>query len=331
MTLYTLKAGQGFYEFYGIPRPALPFERRERPPLQGNAGDVIVEIQDLHKKMGTPPPKQDRQTVVQQGVNVSGIYVVPKGKGMHYGIGAEGELVQTKNDYAEDLQPPGVLDPEYDDIDIVTDLEEEATTETGKSKRQAVFDEIVENPDSITGVILYQYFTDTNGVWDVYPGTITGSGYDDDGAPTWRVNFDMNCPERILTEQEIMHHVVDSYVTCVHGDPSQQIRGDTVLDQMRTDVSAMAFAKTSADMRIKSIKPGGWAPHRINSEPFAHLRQNNDKVISIHERRNCRWGSTLPELKNLEVSTYLSRKGTNFVHACDDMGIEVKHRRLYYN
>jgi hypothetical protein len=84
-------------------------------------------------------------------------------------------------------------------------------------------------------------------------------------------------------------------------------------------------------MRIKSIKPGGWAPHRINSEPFAHLRQNNDKVISIHERRNCRWGSTLPELKNLEVSTYFSRKGTNFVHACDDMGIEVKHRRLYYN
>ena len=141
----------------------------------------------------------------------------------------------------------------------------------------------------------------------------------------------MNLPVKIFTEQNIMHHVVDSYVTCVHGDPSQHIRGNAVLDQVRTGASAMAFAKTSADMRIKSIKPSGWAPHKINSEPFAHLHQNKDKVINIHDRRNCRWGSTLPELKNLEESTYLSRKGTNFVHACDDMGIEVRFRRLYYN
>ena len=121
---YALKSGQGFYEFFGINRPEKTFRRRERPPLQQNAGDILIEIKDLHKKMGTPPPEQDKRSVVQQGVNVSGIFVVPRGKGTHYGIGQEGELVKTKNDFADGAQPPGVLDPEYVDIDVVHDLEE---------------------------------------------------------------------------------------------------------------------------------------------------------------------------------------------------------------
>ena len=327
--IYVLKSGQGFYEFYGIKRPINPFARREQPPIPTRDGDLIVQITDLHTRMGEPEPEHDHRRVVQKEVNVAGIYVVPKGKGMQYGMSSEGELIPIKND---DQQPPGPLDAITRDIEVtmLSDCADGAPPETDQSRRESVIADITNDPGSIVGTTLHLYFTDNDGVWGMHPGTITGVGYDDDGAPTWRTNFGLHGPIRTLTEQEIIHHVVDSFVTCIHGNPAERIRGDTVLDRMKSTTNARAVSTT---MRINDIKAGGWAPERVNHQPFHHLRQIKGKVINIHMRRNCRWRLSLTELQepDLESNLYTVKGKVNFVHACDHMGIEVKHRKLYYN
>ena len=326
--MYTLRRGQGFFEFFGIDRPsdkAIPFNQRDGPPIPKSEGDMVIKIHGLHKLMGAPPPEQDNRTVTQRGVDVTGIYVVPEGEGMQYVTNSEGELVPFRN--TNTRQPT----PETESI-----LQDEEITPPPDRSRDGVIKSITEDPTSIVNTIYYKLFTseDTN-VWDKYPCAITGIAEADDaiagdvGSTLWKVSYGTHADPGTIDTRNMIHHVVDSYITDINGAPDEHIAGEIVLSEMRP---AASNAAVSADMDVTDIAAKKWSPDKVNTTPYAHLRQKKGQVINIHARRNCRWNKDLPEFQKHVQARLFTVDGTvNFVHACDQMGIETRHRRLYYN
>jgi hypothetical protein len=90
--IHSLRPGENFYSFFGITAPAAPFADGHELPAPEEHESVIA-IQGLHELMGKPEPVEDKRLISFKNIQVSGIYVVPKGQGMKYGVGEEGELV----------------------------------------------------------------------------------------------------------------------------------------------------------------------------------------------------------------------------------------------
>ena len=88
---------------------------------------------------------------------------------------------------------------------------------------------------------------DTN-VWDKYPCAITGIAEADDaiagdvGSTLWKVSYGTHADPGTIDTRNMIHHVVDSYITDINGAPDEHIAGEIVLSEMRPAASNAAVS-----------------------------------------------------------------------------------------
>ena len=247
--------------------------------------DIVVVIDELDAKFKGARPARKTQITRAHGTKVPQIIVMDKGSGRKYVPNDEHEIVPL----LENDEEPGTV--------ITTSQPEPSTRDFGVTQRERRIAQITQNPESIIGERLYKRFVaeaDGEHLKD-YMGVVQvvfitpGVGF------MWKVMFEDHESED-FTLQQIIHHVVDGYVSLIGSDEpykrTDKSYTESTVAHMRTPVGTLGGI---ADPYMRVLREDlNIEVDRDVTFTEIHIVRNAAGVLKVS--KNMSWGKAMTEM-----------------------------------
>ena len=327
--VHTLLQGQNFYDFYGLVVPAASFPRSGKRAKAPNMSQTI-EITGLSKMLGPPAPYVERTVVRFNGIARPRCYVRDPLTGDSYTHDDNGQF---------SLVPTADAGP---GLHFIDKGEPRPPPPPPPTPREHALQRLRDEPMFVVSARFCKKWLSADGVTDLGDCTGVIMATSPDGASgdqQWRALYPADGHEEWLTRDEVIHYVIDSWVTPMPSHDSSGYTGDvykgpTVLECMRgNEPAATGGAALSGPAEIDATPADVEAVGTLN--PYVRVPETKRNALDIHTRRRVHWNKKhvcdAASSEGARHATYTVRAGDNWVRVCDEMGVQTHHRRLYWN